>query len=156
MNRFIAFRTSIILVIILFTILISSCDGDKFQKMSMDGFKGTWELQGRSMFEGVTIQIDRNKQGEFKGEVISINDHKLVKMFAEPGDIWVSVISRVSNYEFKLVEKKIGSALFSVYGLDTSKEFKVQFIDENTIGLSGAGGNPKSSVVRYVRVKTDE
>src|SRR5690554_617823 len=104
------------------------------------------------MFEGITIQIDKDKQDEFKGKIVSLNDNKFVQMFAEHNDTWVSTIKRISNYEFKLTEKKIGSALFSVYGLDTSKEFKVQFIDENTIGLSTESGNPQNSMVKYVRV----
>jgi hypothetical protein len=34
-------------------------------------------------------------------------------------------------------------------------EFKVQFIDENTIGLSAGSSDPKTSSVKYVRIKED-
>ena len=146
------FKSPALLLFTFFVLLVSSCDGNKFQEVKIDGFEGTWEVKGRKMFEGITIQIKKNEHGEFQGEVVSINDNKYVKMFSEPGDQWVSAIKRVSNYEFKLTEKKIGSALFSVYGLDSSKDFRVQFIDENTIGLSTGGADPQSSLVRYVRV----
>lgn len=152
MNTTKTVKTSIMLILVLFTLVLSSCEGDKFQKVNIDKFEGTWELKGRTMFDGITIQIKRNKQGELKGEIVSLNQNKYVQMFAEPGESWVSGIKRISNYEFKLTEKKIGGALFSVYGMDTSKDFKVQFIDVNTIGLSAGSSDPKTSTVKYIRV----
>jgi hypothetical protein len=156
MNSIKIFKIPSIIFLVTFTFIFSSCDGDKFQKENIDGFEGTWELQGRTMFDGVIIKIDRNKSGDFKGKILSLNENKFVKIFAKTNDIWVYGISRNSNYEFKLTEKKIGGALFSLYGLDTSKDFKVQFINKNTIGLSAGGSNPKTSTVRYVRVVEEE
>lgn len=151
-----AIKTKFLLIIISLTFCLSGCNGESFQKKEIEDFIGTWELQGRSMFDGIKIKIIKNKQGELKGEILSLNNNKFVKMFAESNDSWVSSITRKSNYEFKLVEKKLGSALFSVYGLDTSTEFKAQFIDENTIGLSSESGNPQNSSVKYIRITLSE
>ncbi|RYM34770.1 hypothetical protein ERX46_05190 [Brumimicrobium glaciale] len=155
MNTIKRSKTAIISTIILLAFLFTSCDGDDFKKVSIDKFEGNWELQGRPMFDGVIIQIDKNKNGELKGKIVSLNENKFVQLFAEQEDTWISEISKISNYEFKLTEKKIGGALFSVYGLDTSKDFKVQFIDENTIGLSAGSSDPKTSTVKYIRVRED-
>lgn len=152
MNTTKTVKTSIMLILVLFTLVLSSCEGDKFQKVSIDKFEGTWELKGRTMFDGITIQIEKDNQGELKGKIVALNENKFVQLFAEQNDTWVSTIKRISNYEFKLVEKKIGDALFSMYGMDTSKDFKVQFIDENTIGLSSGSSDPKTSTVKYLRV----
>jgi len=75
-----------------------------------------------------------------------------VQLFAEIGDTWISEISRNSNYEFSLTEKKLAGALFLMYGLSTSTKYVVQFIDENTIGLSKPGSDPTKSEIKYERV----
>jgi hypothetical protein len=67
----------------------------------------------------------------------------------------VTGISRTSNYEFRVTEKKIGSTLFSIYGLETTKEFKVEFIDQNTIGLGSENSKPIGSSIKYIRIKNE-
>ena len=145
-------RTITLLIITLTLTILQSCDSSKLKPTSMDNFKGVWELQGRSMFNGIKIKIDENNQGELTGKVIELNDNKYVNMFVEINDTWISSIKRSSNFEFNLTEKKIGSALFSIYGLSTTTQFKVQFIDQNTIGLSN-NGDPTSSTINYKRLK---
>ena len=149
-------RIPVLGIILLFGLFIStSCDTSKFQETPIENFEGIWQLEGRSIFDGIQIRIEKNSSGNLFGKVISINDNKYVKMFVEPNDIWVSGISRTSNYEFKLTEKKIGSALFSLYDLSTTNEYKVEFIDENTIGLGTGSSDPIGSSIKYVRVKND-
>jgi hypothetical protein len=135
---------------------VISCNTSKLKETPLDNFKGTWKLVGRSMFDGITIKIEENTNGNFDGKVCKLNDNKYIKLFVELNDIWITDISRSSNYEFKLIEKKIGSPLFSIYGLSTTNEYKVQFIDNNTIGLSTGNSNPLESSVRYVRVRENE
>ena len=74
-------------------------------------------------------------------------------MFATPNDVWVSEITRSSNYQFRLTERKIARELFGMYGLSTSNNFKAEFIDNDTIGLSGEGKDPKNATIKYVRIK---
>ena len=74
-------------------------------------------------------------------------------MFVEQNDIWIKEIKRASNFKFKLTEKKIGNALFSIYGQKTTKEYKIEFIDKNTFGLATKNSDPQKSKVRYKRVK---
>ena len=131
---------------------IISCNSNQLRKTPIENFKGIWELQGREMFKGIKVDIEQDKDGKLIGRVIELNDNKFVKMFVEINDIWVSEIVRHSNFEFGLTEKKIGSALFSVYGQETSKEFKAQFIDNNTIGLATQNTDPLLSTIKYVRV----
>jgi hypothetical protein len=139
-------------LIILTVVIISSCDSSKLNETPIDNFVGEWVLQGRSIFEGIVVSIEKNADGNLSGKIISLNDNKYVKMFVENGDSWVSNISRSSNFEFKLTEKKIGSSLFALYGQSTSKGFKVQFIDENTIGLGEGSTDPLKSNIIYKRV----
>ena len=140
-------------IILLLGLLITSCD--KLNETPIDNFKGTWKLEGRSMFNGIEIKIDENSNGKLIGKVISLNDNKYVKMFVELNNTWVTGIRRTSNYEFRLTEKKIGSDLFSIYGLETAKEYKVEFIDEDTIGLGSGDSKPTDSSIKYIRVKNE-
>ena len=142
-------------LVLIFTLglLVTSCDTSKLQETPIENFKGIWKLEGRAMFDGIKIQIEKNQNGDWVGKVVALNDDKYVKMFTEPNDTWVSGISRSSNYEFKLTEKKIGSALFSLYGLGTTNEYKVQFIDANTIGLATGNSAPSEASIKYVRVE---
>ncbi|MRT92210.1 hypothetical protein [Ancylomarina sp. 16SWW S1-10-2] len=139
-------------LIILTVVITSSCNSSKLKETPIENFIGEWVLQGRSIFEGVVVSIEKNEEGNLSGKVISLNNNKYVKMFVENGDSWVSNISRSSNFEFKLTEKKIGSSLFALYGQQTSKDFKVQFIDENTIGLGEESSDPLKSSITYKRV----
>jgi hypothetical protein len=130
---------------------LAAC-GDKMNEVPMDKFIGLWELKGRGVFEGIQIRID--KQGEkLNGKIVKLNDNKLVKIFADNGDTWVSEIARSSNYQFKLTEKKLAKDLFSLYGLSTSQEFKVEFIDDNTIGLAADGSDPQHATIIYKRAE---
>lgn len=140
-------------VILLLGLLISSCD--KPNEIPIENFKGTWKLEGRSMFNRIEIKIEENSSGKLIGKVISLNDNKYVKMFVEVDDVWMTGIRRTSNYQFRLTEKKIGSDLFSIYGLGTTNEYKVEFIDENTIGLGSGNSKPTESSVKYVKVKNE-
>jgi|SRR5690554_775679 len=144
-----------IILLISFMVIISSCTSDEFQRVELQQFVGTWELKGRSMFEGVQIEIKNTDKNKLQGTLVKLNDNKFVKLFAEPNEAWVTGIKRTSNFEFNLTEKKLGSPLFSLYDLETSKSFKAQFIDENTIGLSAGNAKPSNSSIRYVRVKAD-
>jgi hypothetical protein len=110
-----------------------------------------WELHGREMFRGIEVDIVKNEKNELVGKVIKLNDDKYVNMFVTIGDSWVTKIARSSNYEFKLTEKKIAYKLFALYGQSTSKEFKVQFIDKNTIGLETGSSDPTKSTILYKR-----
>ena len=121
------------------------------EKVSDDTFVGTWELKGRSKFEGIRIKIEKHDDA-FTGRIVKLNGNKLVKMFADSSDVWVSGIQRVSDFEFKLTERKLAADLFSLYGQSTSQDFKAQFIDANTIGLATEGADPKNSSVLYKRV----
>jgi len=139
-------------LIILTVVITSSCSSNKLKETPIENFVGEWVLQGRSIFEGIVVSIEKNTEGDLSGKVISLNNNKYVRMFVENGDSWVSNISRSSNFEFKLTEKKIGSSLFALYGQSTSKGFKVQFVDENTIGLGEGSSDPLKSSITYKRV----
>jgi hypothetical protein len=132
-------------------LLIIGCQ-DKLKEVSEDKFIGIWEIKGRDMFDGIQIKIERQDK-QLIGKVTKINDNKFVKMFSETNDIWVSEIKRSSNFEFKLTEKKIARDLFSLYGLPTSQQFTVQFIDDNTIGLGTETSDPQNSQITYKRVE---
>jgi hypothetical protein len=133
--------------------LLFGCDTSKFEKIPIEDFAGTWELQGRSMFNGIVVKIEKNDSGKLTGRLVRLNDNKYVQMFCETGDLWVTEISRSSNYQFKLTEKKIGSQLFALYDLRTSDEFDVEFIDKNTIGLALLNKEPTKSIVVYKRIQ---
>jgi hypothetical protein len=60
---------------------VVSCDTSKLHETPLDNFEGTWELVGRTMFNGITIKIEENTSGKFVGKVFKLNDNKYVKMF---------------------------------------------------------------------------
>ncbi|MEX2336221.1 MAG: hypothetical protein WD555_03005 [Fulvivirga sp.] len=138
------------LLMIFVACTLINCSG-KYERVSMDRFIGTWELHGRKMFKGIQINIAREK-GKLVGKIQNLNENKYVQMLAVVGDTWVSGISRSSNYQFRLTEKKIGAELFSLYGLDTSNELRAEFIDDNTIGLATGSADPTESSVIYKRI----
>ena len=140
------------LLIVMTVVLTLSCDSSKLKETPIDGFIGEWVLEGRTIFNGIEVSIQQDDNGKLSGKVIKLNDNKYVNMFVEKGDSWVSEIRRASNFEFKLTEKKIGSTLFALYGQTTSKEFDVQFIDDNTIGLGKGSSDPTESTIIYKRV----
>lgn len=141
-----------VIPIIFISFLFFSCDSNLLHKTPIDNFKGTWELKGRSMFDGIKIKITEDENGNFVGKVVELNDNKYVDLFVSVGDTWVTGIGRLSNFEFILTEKKIASKLFSLYGLDTTQDYNVKFIDNNTFGLGTGNADPGQSPVRYNRV----
>jgi hypothetical protein len=132
-------------------VTISGCENNKFSEVPESDFIGKWELHGRSLFNGIQIEITEI-ENNFVGKVIKLNDEKIIKMFVEVGDIWVLDIKRNSNFEFTLTEKRIASQLFGLYGQSTTESFQVQFIDKNTIALAKEGKDPKNSKVFYKRI----
>ena len=139
------------IIFCLFTLF--SCDSNNFRETPMENFIGIWELEGRSMFNGIQVEISKSETGKYSGKVIRLNDNKYIRMFAEENDIWVSGIDRSSNFRFKLTERKIAAPLFAMYGQSSSKEFVVEFIDENSFGLASGGSDPLESSTIYRRVK---
>lgn len=139
-------------IIISVSLFISSCDTEGLSEIPMEQFIGTWSLQGRGMLEGMEIEIKKEEE-QLIGRVSKLNDNKYIQLFSTNNDVWVSEISRRSNYQFRLTEKKIARELFALYGLSSSNEFKVEFIDKDIIGLSGEGKDPKNATIRYVRIK---
>ena len=139
-------------IILFFSLIITSCNTSKLHQTPIENFEGTWELSGRSIFDGIKVEISKDDSGKLIGKVVTLNDNKYVKMFVEINDTWITEITRTSNFEFKLKEEKIGSVLFSIYGLGTTQEYKVQFIDKNTIGLGSDNSNPSNSSIKYIRV----
>jgi hypothetical protein len=125
---------------------------DKTHRISEDKFTGLWQIEGRSMLNGVQVKIDK-VNNTFVGRVVKLNNNKYVRMFIDSNDIWVTDIKRISNIEFKLTENKIARELFSLYGLTTTQAFRVQFIDDNAIGLATENADPKKSTNVYKRIK---
>lgn len=138
-------------ILLVLTFILLSCDGSKTKQIPIDRFEGVWELEGRSMFKNVHVEIKSVADG-FEGNITALNDHKYIQFFLEEGDQWISDIRRTSNFEFILTEHKIAKELFTMYELDTKQSYKVQFIDENTFGLSKGSADPKVSKVIYKRV----
>ena len=140
------------LIYSIITILFFSSCSQEFEKISDNEFVGTWELSGREMFNGIQISI-QEENGKLVGRIIKLNNNKYVQFFTDTNDIWISEITRSSNYQFKLKEKKIGKDLFALYGLGTTEEFKVEFIDKNTIGIAKSNSDPKNSEIKYKRIE---
>ena len=134
-----------------FSLLVMGCS-EKMKEVPSARFIGLWELKGRNMFDGMQIRIE-NKNDKLTGRIVKLNKNKLVKMFADTSDIWVSDITRSSNFQFRLTERKIAKDLFSVYGLSTSQEFRAEFIDDNTVGLGTDNSDPQKATIMYKRVE---
>lgn len=139
-------------IIVIGLLIVGSSCGE-YNKISDSQFIGSWELTGRSMFEGIKIKIEKNSDNNFTGRIIELNDNKFVKMFADTNDVWISEIKRSSNFQFKLTEKRIGRQLFSLYGLGSSDTYKVEFIDKDSFGLAEGSSDPLKSEVIYKRIK---
>jgi len=140
-------------IAIVLILIFSSCNNNKLQKTPIDKFIGTWELKGRKMTNGIQIKIHKNKKGDLIGKVVKLNNNKYVKYFVDINDILISKISRKSNYEFKITERKIASELFGYYGINTSDKFIAQFIGNDTIGLGKGNSDPQKSNIFYIRIK---
>ena len=115
-------------------------------------FVGRWELSGRKMLDGIQVDIRMEEDGLI-GRVVKLNGNKYVNMFVDSNAVFVSGITRTSNFQFKLTENKVAKELFSTYDLPGSQEFNVEFIDNNTIGLSKGSANPLKSTILYKKVK---
>ncbi len=130
-----------------------SCEFEtQTKKTPIDDLIGIWELDGREMFNGIHIEISKDTDNDITGRIIKLNDNKYVKMFVEQNDIWIIEITRISNSKFKLIEKKIGSALFEIYDQKATQIYIIQFIDKNTIALSDENSEPKLSTIQYKRI----
>ncbi len=129
-------------VFLLILILFTSCDSTKLKETPISQFEGKWKLINRGMLEGIEIDITKDKKGKYSGKIIKLNDDKYVNMFCAIGDKFVFGISRNSNFEFTLSEKKIAAPLFSQYGISSSADFEVVFLNQNTIsfGKNGSEG----------------
>jgi hypothetical protein len=117
-----------------------------------DKFIGKWELQGRGMFEGLRVEI-KKEDGKLKGKLIGLNTNKYIRMFSDSNDTWVSSIKRISDFEFRITERKPGADFMSLYGVSTSQEYKAVFIDDNTIGLATDPADPFKSSIVYKRIE---
>lgn len=131
--------------------MLTSCSTE-LMKISDERFVGIWEIKGDGMLEGVQVMIHK-ENNKLVGRLYKLNQNKYVKLFADSSMTWIPEIKRSSNFEFKLIEKKIGSELFSLYGQKTTQDFNVRFIDENTIGLATENSDPLKSTRIYRRVK---
>lgn len=129
-------------------ILFASCNTTKMNETPESQFLGKWKLVDRGMLDDIEIKISNDEKGNFSGTITKLNDNKYVQMFMEKGDVLVSGISRKSNFEFMLSEKKIAAPLFSAYDQSTTAELDVQFEHKNKIlvGKNGIGG-------KYIRIK---
>ena len=97
-------------------------------------------------FFNETIEIKKNKDGNLQGTLDSLNNNKYVQFFMNKDDVFVSSIERRSNFEFILMEKKIGSELFGMYDVSTTSEYKnVRFHSPDTLYLSNS--------IYYLRIK---
>jgi len=135
----------------IFLMLILVGCSPNLKEVPEEKFIGLWELKGRSMFDGIQIRIEK-EDGTLKGKIVKLNDNKLVKMFSDINDVWISEIKRASNFEFKIIEKKIAKDLFALYGISTTQEFNAEFIDDKTIGLGTGISSAKNSKLLYVRI----
>lgn len=143
------FQTVFILFI---TLSFFSCDNGHFSKTPKSQFAGVWELKGRSLFEGIQVEINVDESGKVSSEVVKLNDNKYVKLFLSEGDEWVKSIVRNSNFEFVISELKLATPLFSLYGNSTTKEWNAVFKNKDCIGIS-ENKNPERSSIEYCRVK---
>lgn len=125
------------------TIVLYSCNTGSFQKVPKDNFTGTWEIVGRQNLEGIQIEIKKNNQNQLTGKVKKLNDNKLVNMFLDTNDVFIKRIDRRSNFQFELVEKKIGHQLFAIYEIDTDAKFEVILNDGSFINFSENSENRK-------------
>jgi len=139
------------IILLLITVLTLSCNS-KSGKISDNKFIGLWEIKGADVTEGIQVKIQK-ENGKLIGRIYKLNDNKYVKLFLDSNEVFVAGIERKSNYQFKLIENKVGNALFSLYGQKTSQEFEVQFIDDDTFGLALENSDPVKSTRIYKKVK---
>lgn len=139
-------------LLILIPLSFISCDSNHLSKTSINQFNGVWELKGRSIFDGIQVEINVDESGKISSHVIKLNENKYVQLFLSEGDEWVKSIKRNSNFEFVISELKLAAPLFSLYGNSTTKEWNTVFKNKNCIGIS-ENKNPERSSIQYCRVK---
>lgn len=154
MRKIVDMKTVKILNILLIVIAMSfsSCDSNHLSKTSINQFNGVWELKGRSLFDGIQVEIEVDKSGKVSSKVVQLNDNKYVQLFLSEGDEWVRSIKRSSNFEFVISELKLAAPLFALYGNSTTKEWNVVFKNKDCFGIS-ENKNPERSSIEYCRVK---
>jgi len=124
----------------------------KFKYVDENRFIGTWEVKGKSIYEGMKFKITKD-DSSLKGYIITPPKNKYA-YFIDSGDNWITSITRVSNYSFKITEKKIAQQLFSEYKLDSNSTFYAYFFGNDTISLSPKKlYAPKKTQTYYLRVK---
>jgi len=116
--------TKATIMLSLATLFLLSCS-EKLKTVPDDKFIGTWEIKGASIMDGTQIQIQK-ENNKLIGRIVKLNNNKYVKLFADSNEVWISEISRNSNYEFKLTESKLGKDLFALYGQKTSQDLKIR------------------------------
>lgn len=133
--------------------LVSGCDSKKWSETQDGKFVGTWIYEGRSIYNGMTVEITRNKKGSLEGKLKTLNDNKLVKLFADTNDVVIADITRNSNFQFSITQNRIGKELFGMYDVETSDKYTAEFIQDNLIGLSRGTGSPKDASIKLRKVK---
>ena len=120
-------------------VILISCEGTKYTKISESNFAGTWLLHSDNIFDSLEIELKEDPKKGFIGEVVRLNTNKYVQLFMESGDIFISNIERKSNFEFIFKIKKIAAPLFSSYGEKTTIEHTVTFEGEDKIMIGKNG-----------------
>jgi len=121
------------LVIIIVISLLWSCDTSKLSPTSMSKFQGKWSVE-TGMLKGAEIEIYKIEgKDKFRGKIIKLNDNKYVQLFVSEGDVIITNIKRFSNFKFEFTQKRVAAELMSIYEVETSDKFEVQFGSKNNI-----------------------
>ncbi len=99
-------KSNFITLFLSIVLAASSCNTKGLTEIPMEQFIGKWSLEGRAMFDGMEVHITE-ENGQFIGRISKLNDNKYIQFFAESNDVWINEISRSSNYQFRLTEKKL-------------------------------------------------
>lgn len=129
-----------ILFIFLLIIIASSCNENGLSRVSKNDFIGSWLYKSNNILNGIEVEVSLNEKNELTGIVTKLNDNKYVNQFLEVGDIHISDITRKSNFEFIVKQKKLAAPLFELYNQSTTESYDAEF-DENGDILLGQNGN---------------
>lgn len=143
----------IYLICLVFIGILFGCDTSKFSETPDSKFIGKWEYESDNIYNGIIINITKDKENEFTGKVIQINKNKLVKLFIDSNFTLISNITRNSNFEFAVIENRIAKELFSLYKIESTNKYKAQFINDNLIGLAQGESDPKNSTIKLRKIK---
>ncbi len=120
-----------------------------------NNFIGTWVLEGRNIYSGMSIKIEK-AEDEFIGRIIQPPNNKYQDFFLKD-EIWVTQITRSANYYFKLTESKIAKDIFSTYELPTTNEYYAFFSkDKKRIYLTDKMPSISNKETKIYYRKTDE